>query len=75
MNARKTEILKILGDRKVDNISIESILDELENVSKSFPYNSKEENVLIAFENLSKSSRMAEEQRQTIMGDVSCTLP
>ncbi len=74
MNIRKSEILKILGDRKEDNISIESVMAELENVSKSFPYNSTEENILTAFENLSKSSKMAEEQRQTIMEDSSCTL-
>ncbi|SHK23105.1 hypothetical protein [Fibrobacter sp. UWH4] len=73
MDARKSEILKILADRKVDNISIESVMIEVENVSNSFPYNSTNENVLTALENLSRSSKMAEEQRQTIIGDSSCT--
>ena len=73
MNISNSEILKILSNRKKDNISFESIKTELENVAKSFPYNSVEDNVLTAFENLSNSSKQAEEQRQTINKEDSCT--
>ena len=67
MNISKAEILSILNDRKKDNINIDTLTDEIENVAKSFPYNSNEENVLTAYENITNKSKMIEEQRQTII--------
>lgn len=67
MNIGKTEVLEILKDRKKDNINIDSLMSEIEIVAKSFPLNSDEDNILTAYDNLYNSSKMIEEQRQTII--------
>ena len=67
MNISKTYVLAILNDRKKDNFNIDSLMSEIEIVAKSFPLNSDEDNILTAYDNLYNSSKMIEEQRQTII--------
>lgn len=62
MSIDKTEILRILENRKIDNTA--AVMDEIENVCGSFPNHPLEENVQTALENLAISNKMAEEQKQ-----------